>query len=215
VAYGHPWTKDEDALLRPYFRFDARRRIQALFPSRTWLAIKRRGNAIGLRRSERRSSPPTDREAHDRFWRNVRFEPGGCWVWTGPRQRKGYGIFYLWSLNGKQRRTPAHQFSYSFIHGAVPSGYELDHLCRETSCVHPLHVEPVTHRENMARGLPGGVIKLGEIAYAKPLCVRGHARIPENLYTYPDGGRRCRICAREDQKAIRKRRKRTKVEVSQ
>jgi hypothetical protein len=29
---------------------------------------------------------------------------------------------------------------------------ELDHLCRQRDCIHPDHLEPVSHRENCQRG---------------------------------------------------------------
>lgn len=37
------------------------------------------------------------------------------------------------------------------INGPLPPGLELDHLCRNKSCVRPDHLEAVTHRENMRR----------------------------------------------------------------
>jgi hypothetical protein len=41
---------------------------------------------------------------------------------------------------------------YEAQYGPVPSGMELDHLCRVKACVNPDHLEPVTHAENMRRG---------------------------------------------------------------
>ena len=70
-----------------------------------------------------------------------------CWAWTDWLGKSGYGQFFI----GK-RRFIAHRFSYEHYRGAVPSGLELDHLCRVRHCVNPYHLEPVTHAENMRRG---------------------------------------------------------------
>jgi HNH endonuclease len=79
----------------------------------------------------------------ERFWEKV--EQGeGCWLWTGAIDR-GYGQF-VW--NGRKR---AHRVAYELIIGPIPEGLELDHLCRNKSCVRPEHLEPVTKAENIRR----------------------------------------------------------------
>ncbi len=89
-----------------------------------------------------------------RFWSHVeKAEPDGCWVWKGamstPRRGPGYGQFQL----GRKTAT-AHIVSYLWAHGAdsIPAGHVLDHLCRNTHCVNPSHLEPVTQGENVRRG---------------------------------------------------------------
>lgn len=81
----------------------------------------------------------------ERFWRVVD-KTESCWLWTGSKDRHGYGRINI-------DRTPqlAHRISYLMAHGPIPDGLELDHLCRQHSCVRPAHLEPVTHRENMCR----------------------------------------------------------------
>src|SRR5690554_1231498 len=82
-----------------------------------------------------------------RFWVKVGLpDPEtGCMEWTASKPR-GYGNF---GLNGQVLR--AHRISYSLCVGPIPQGLEIDHLCRNRSCVRPDHLEAVTHSENMRR----------------------------------------------------------------
>ena len=72
--------------------------------------------------------------------------PDGCWRWDGSRTRKGYGRAQV-----ARRHTGAHKALYEVMVGPVPTGLQLDHLCRNTWCVNPAHLEPVTPQENRRR----------------------------------------------------------------
>lgn len=72
-----------------------------------------------------------------------------CWLWTGERDRIGYAAAI--KHNGTAKR--AHIVAYEQVHGPVPADKELDHLCRNRHCINPAHLEPVTHAENMQRGI--------------------------------------------------------------
>lgn len=111
-----------------------------------------------------------------------------CWVWTGYKL-KGYGRF---GLNDKIFY--AHRVSYELFIGEIPKGLQLDHLCRNTLCVNPYHLEPVTNQENCKRGLTGK--KTGLYQKSKTHCPQGHEYSKENTYIRPNGKRCCRICAR-------------------
>ena len=93
-----------------------------------------------------------------RFFRKVRFAESGCWIWIGstwgppkyPSHK--YGQTVIWNSETKtKRRICAHKFAYETIHGPVPSGHELDHLCEVKLCVNPNHLEVVTHAVNCQR----------------------------------------------------------------
>lgn len=71
-----------------------------------------------------------------------------CWFWLGHRDRLGYGHFHFHG-----QKALAHRRCFEATIGPVPEGLELDHLCRAPSCVNPAHLEPVTHRENIKRGV--------------------------------------------------------------
>jgi hypothetical protein len=88
---------------------------------------------------------------YDRFIQKYVPEPNtGCWLWTGYVDRHGYGQF-----KGAKQGS-AHRWSYEYHAGPIPEGLQLDHLCRVRSCVNPAHLEPVTCRVNVSRGLVQG-----------------------------------------------------------
>lgn len=125
-----------------------------------------------------------------RFWSKVN-RTSKCWIWTGSTDQHGYGYFRI----NKELVVLAHRFAYVERCGAIPEGLELDHVCRNRSCVRPDHLEPVTRRENVQRGYSPSTITA-----ATGVCGRGHAMSGENTYVSPgDGGRRCRTCIRERQ----------------
>jgi hypothetical protein len=70
----------------------------------------------------------------------------GCWLWTGARQSRGYA-----SLWAEGRSHLAHRLAFLLWVGPIPEGYEVDHLCRTTTCVNPDHLEPVPPHVNLQR----------------------------------------------------------------
>lgn len=84
-----------------------------------------------------------------RFWSKVQILENGCWLWTGAKS-DGYGSF---GLEASSVTIGAHVWAYNYCIGLVPTGLELDHLCRNRACVNPQHLEPVTHQVNIQRGL--------------------------------------------------------------
>lgn len=88
--------------------------------------------------------------AEERFADKVMPEPNsGCFLWTGAINYDGYGHFNV----GDQKIVRAHRYAFEREFHDVPEDMCLDHLCRVRSCVNPLHLEVVTKRENILRGL--------------------------------------------------------------
>lgn len=105
----------------------------------------------------------------------------GCWLWVANTNGNGYGRFgNLYS----------HRVSFIAFNGPLPDGTEIDHLCRQRECCNPLHLEAVTHRENIRRG----ETPCSQNARATH-CVRGHEFSEENTFT-KNGSRKCRMCIR-------------------
>lgn len=71
-----------------------------------------------------------------------------CWIWQRSCDVNGYG-----RLGGRGRDPMAHRYFYTQAKGPIPDGLALDHLCRVPRCVNPDHLEAVTHRENIQRGI--------------------------------------------------------------
>jgi hypothetical protein len=75
-------------------------------------------------------------------------EETGCWIWQRYVDEHGYG-----RAPKKGIMRPAHRVLYERFVAPVPAHLHLDHLCRNTLCVNPEHMEPVTPAENVRRGL--------------------------------------------------------------
>lgn len=126
-----------------------------------------------------------------RFWSKVSPEPTtGCWLWTAFRDHAGYGAY---AVVRTAIRKP-HRVAYEQLVGPVPSGLELDHLCRVRHCVNPAHLEPVSHLENVRRGRAGEVNSAR--IRARTHCPAGHPYAGSNLYVDPRGNRQCMECRR-------------------
>lgn len=125
-----------------------------------------------------------ERDPAVRFWARVdRSE--SCWNWLGAKDDKGYGRV---GWNGKVLL--AHRVAFELSAGSIPGGLPLDHLCRNTSCVRPDHLEAVPTRINTARGQ-----HVSATALRTNHCVHGHEYTEENTYLWR-GERQCRSCAR-------------------
>lgn len=91
-----------------------------------------------------------------RFFRKIKIESTGCWLWTGaygfhpryPEHR--YGEITVWDRRTRTKtRTTAHKFAYVYTHGEVPPGCDIDHKCENKLCVNPSHLQALPHSENM------------------------------------------------------------------
>lgn len=75
-----------------------------------------------------------------------RCEIGDCWIWQRTKNSAGYGTM---SLHGKKQYV--HRLLWTLLVGEIPDGLEIDHLCKQTACCNPDHLEPVAPRVNKQR----------------------------------------------------------------
>jgi hypothetical protein len=127
--------------------------------------------------------------------RGTKVDPStGCWNWTRYLDKDGYGKA-SWRFYKTHR---AHRVAYFSLVGDIPSGLQIDHLCRNRRCCNPHHLELVTLADNVRRGLAGKAAGLRMAM--KTHCPKGHEYAGDNLHIsrYRGGTHReCRACDRE------------------
>ena len=85
----------------------------------------------------------------------------------------------------------AHRVAYELFVGPLAPGMVIDHLCKNTRCVNPDHLEQVTQATNCRRKKrPTHCVHGHDISWGHP-----------NTYVRPDGNRNCRACQRNRRRA--------------
>ena len=114
-----------------------------------------------------------------------------CWIWDGGRALHSggvYGMAYFQKL-----RIPAHRAAYLYWVGEIPPKLVVDHLCRNTECINPDHLEAVTQGESIRRGLLGRL--------KANVCRKGHEYTPDNIIVNKSSGKRqCRTCRNQSRR---------------
>lgn len=97
----------------------------------------------------------------------------------------------------------AHRFACELLVGPVPVfthvgvSLEADHLCRVRPCVRPSHIEFVTHKTNLHRGVSPTAQNI-----KKEICLKGHTFDVANTY-HGRKGRTCVTCRTERKRCYR------------
>lgn len=84
----------------------------------------------------------------ERFWASLIKSENteDCWEWTGYRNNRGYGTIGI-----KHKSKLAHRLSYDIHNGTeLLSHQPVHHICANTGCVNPAHLQRVTQQENTA-----------------------------------------------------------------
>lgn len=85
--------------------------------------------------------------AKERFLAKCLPTTNGCIMWTGAKDKDGYGKFQL-NAGGSQRHVRAHRFAFFLAHGQWPSRLAL-HACDTPACVNANHIANGTQSENL------------------------------------------------------------------
>ena len=102
----------------------------------------------------------------DRF--ENKFTPGpisGCWLWHGPTNSNGYGLFYV-----NNNRLSAHRAAWMIYKGPIPpgDGYHgtcVLHKCDVRNCVNPDHLFLGTQKDNILDAVKKGRIAVPDSGY--------------------------------------------------
>ena len=134
------------------------------------------------------------------FYSHIKFnKETECWDWQADKDKDGYGMF------GLKFGRRAHRISL-LIHGIkLIDGLQVDHLCKNKSCVNPEHLEQVTNLENIKRA----DYQVTMHNAGKTHCKRRHPLSGYNLIIKKGNKRNCRIC-RNLMENIRRRNNRIK-----
>src|SRR5262249_5580793 len=125
--------------------------------------------------------------AWDRFIPKVEITEG-CWNWLAAKGgRQGHAIF----VDENDKHASAYRWLWEQMYGPLPKDIELDHLCRNPSCVNPDHLEPVTRKTNQRRGFGFAGLRSRQTH-----CIRGHEFNAENTHIAANGTRHCKPCNR-------------------
>lgn len=112
----------------------------------------------------------------------------GCHIWQRHVAPNGYGQI---CTPGRIRRI-AHRAAYEVAKGPIPDGLQIDHLCKNTRCVNPDHLEAVTQRVNALRSNSPAALNA-----QKTHCPRSHPYAAGNMRQRPNGSRVCLTCDRD------------------
>lgn len=170
-------------------------------------------NARRLLEQPRAGQPSTEADITEGTWHledlperirsKITVHPvSGCWI--GGRTTNNY-----WRIRWDGRTQGAHRVVYMLLVGPIPPKHDLDHVkangCIHKACCWPAHLEPVTRKENLRRGINHQA--------SKTECLEGHKLVPENLVSSMLPARICLICQRRrNREYMRQRRARSRAE---
>jgi hypothetical protein len=117
-------------------------------------------------------------------WLDEQFTPrvdvrSECHVWTAPSGKSRYGNISIPKRVATNRAgntivVLTHRLAFVLAAGEpVPRGMTLDHLCKNTFCCNPQHLDPVNQGTNTGRGHGKRSASIASRA-ATGLCTRGH-----------------------------------------
>lgn len=113
----------------------------------------------------------------------------GCSLWMGFASKDGYGQT---SVDRKTAR--AHRVAWEQENGKIPSGMVIDHICRTRSCVNTKHMEIVSNKENVLRG-----IGISAMNAKKKTCPKCGSEYTYRTWSIGRVGRYCLSCANYSQ----------------
>lgn len=108
------------------------------------------------------------------FWDHVDKSggPDACWIWLRSLNSVGYGVLHVTG----NRHEFSHRYAWELANGTIAPGMTIDHLCYETLCCNPRHLEVVTLQENIRRRRPACASGTGKTQAQKLVEARARQR---------------------------------------
>ena len=79
-----------------------------------------------------------------------------CWLWTGCKDKDGYGVSRL-----QHKKLAAHRAAHILFIGPIPDNLYVLHKCNNPSCVNPAHLKLGTQKDNVADQIKAGTNMAG------------------------------------------------------
>ena len=126
----------------------------------------------------------TEQQEKEVFFSKTKPLDNGCYMWTGSKNKKGYGYF---SCLGERF---AHRASYAIHKGQIPPEYMVRHSCDNPWCVNPQHLSIGKSIDNVM-----DMVSKGRSAnQRKTHCPHGHEYTCGNTRITNKNQRRCIVC---------------------
>lgn len=119
-----------------------------------------------------------------RYWPKVDVRGlNECWPWIG-NTKNGYGVIRAGAA--RAGTLYAHRIGFELTNGPIPEEMTIDHICVNTLCQNPAHLQAISRAENSG---------LAKRRWTH--CVNGHEFTEANTYWRKEGRRSCRACHNE------------------
>lgn len=112
----------------------------------------------------------------ERILNKIIIDANDCWIWQGKYFNKwGYSKIVVGSRrDGSRRSVFTHRASYEAFIDKIGDNLQIHHLCNNTKCVNPDHLQPLTaaehnkHKTRLSCGICG---TLKEHKYNRLVCL--------------------------------------------
>jgi hypothetical protein len=100
-----------------------------------------------------------------------------CWLWTGAKDKNGYGVIVTYKHSRPARYYKAHRLAWELANGPIPDGLWVLHHCDNPPCVRVEHLYLGTGMDNSRDTIQRGRFVLGQRHHGE---AHYHAKLTES-----------------------------------